>query len=103
MPPLTAWAGSNGVGLAYRERARTSGRAWHSGRDSWLRMSWHDRTYVHITYRSGGDVYIHDTVEVQTAYLAGSMRASEDSSCRIGYARDEILPRARTIIGEFLM
>ena len=28
------------------------------------------------------------------------MRASDDSSCRIGYAQDEILPRARTIIGE---
>ena len=28
------------------------------------------------------------------------MRASEDSPCRIGYARDEVLPRARTIIEE---
>ena len=46
--------------------------------------------------------YISSTVGVLAPYLAGSVRASEDSRFRIGIAaRVEILPRARTIFGEF--
>ena len=44
--------------------------------------------------------YISPVRSGLTPYLAGFMRASEESSCRIGYARDEILLCARTTIRE---